>query len=60
MLAVLRATPGRVTSSAIVAGTFPPNSSTSFFAMPRIDLVFWLKNPVGLMSAASSASGTRR
>ena len=35
--AVLRATPGSVSSCSIVSGTFPPNSLTTFFAAPEID-----------------------
>ena len=60
MFAVLRATPGSVIRSSMVFGTFPPYTSTIRAHAPRIDFVFWLKNPVGLMSAASSASGTLR
>ena len=44
----------------MVFGTLPPYTSTIRAHAPRIDFVFWLKNPVGLMSAASSASGTLR
>ena len=44
----------------MVSGTFPSYTSTIRVHAPRIDFVFWLKNPVGLISAASSASGTSR
>jgi hypothetical protein len=49
-----------VTSSSIVEGTAPPYTSTIRWHAARIDVAFWLKNPVGLMSRFSSSSGTRR
>src|SRR5206468_3298794 len=45
-LAVLRATPGRRTSSSTVRGTSPSNSSISIFIVPRSDFVFVRKKPV--------------
>ena len=60
MLAVLRATPRNVIRSSIVSGTCPPYTSTIRRQASRIDVAFWLKKPVGLMSAFSSSSGTFR
>ncbi len=55
MLAVFRATPGRVKSSAIVSGTRPPKSSTIFFAAPRMLFALIRKKPVDRISFSSSS-----
>ena len=60
MFAVFRATPRSVIRSSIVPGTSPPYSSTIRRHASRIEIAFWLKNPVAWMSAFSSSSGTRR
>ena len=60
MFAVLRATPRSVIRSSIVPGTSPPYTETMRSQAARIEAAFWLKNPVGRMSALSSSSGTAR
>ncbi len=52
-LAVLRAAPGMVISSASVSGTLPPNSATTFAAAPLIDFALLRKKPVVRISASS-------
>ena len=52
--------PAVARGSARFEAPWPPYSSTIRVQAPRIDLVFWLKKPVGRMSAASSDSGTLR
>ena len=44
----------------LLASTMTRDLSQVLHQAPRIERAFWLKNPVGLMSAASSSSGTRR
>ena len=54
-LAVLRPTPGSVTSSSSVFGTLPPNRSTSAADSPMTDFVLALKKPVGFRISATSS-----
>ena len=42
----------------MVRGTCPPNSETTFFAAPTIDLALLLKNPVERISWASTSGAT--
>ena len=56
-LAVLRATPGSVVSSASVLGTSPPKRSSSPCAVPFRLLAFWRKKPVDRMIFSSAGSG---
>lgn len=53
--AVLRPTPGRVTSSAIVGGTSPSNRSTRACPRPISEDALLRKNPVGRIRFSSSA-----
>src|SRR5579863_8517905 len=55
-LAVLRATPGSVSSLSISSGTCPPKSLTIFLAAPTTDFDLLRKNPVERTSG-SSCSG---
>src|SRR6202044_825542 len=57
-LAVLRATPGRVSSFSMLRGTWPPKSATIFFAAPTTDFDLLRKKPVERTSG-SSCSGVR-
>src|ERR1700687_1305590 len=52
--AVFLATPGSVSISSMVRGTFPPKLSSNILLAAIIDLVLFLKNPVGRMSASNS------
>ena len=54
-LAVLRPTPGRLTSSSRVPGTCPSNSSTICWLKARIDSVLLRKKPVGRTISSTSA-----
>ncbi len=55
-LAVLRPTPGSVSSSARVRGTVPPNSATSFFDSATTFLALVRKRPMVRISSVTSAS----
>jgi len=57
-LAVLRAAPGMVSISSMVFGTLPPNSETTFFAAPTMDLALLLKKPVLRISLARTSGRT--
>ena len=56
-LAVLRAAPGMVISSASVCGTWLLNSATIFWAAPWMDLALLWKKPVVRIRASSYGRG---